>query len=52
MRLFRYSQQILLVDSNPVFNRVMENIIEYLKEHLGVVAVAVLTVIILLPFVS
>jgi hypothetical protein len=29
----------------------MENIIEYLRDHLGVVAVAVLTVIILLPFV-
>jgi hypothetical protein len=29
----------------------MENIIEYLRDHLGVVAVAVLTVVILLPFV-
>jgi|SaaInlV_165m_DNA_2_1040747.scaffolds.fasta_scaffold12366_1 hypothetical protein len=29
----------------------MGNIIEYLRDHLGVVAVAVLTVVILLPFV-
>jgi len=29
----------------------MEKFVEYLKEHLGVVAVAVLTVVILLPFV-
>jgi hypothetical protein len=29
----------------------MENIIKYLRDHLGVVAVAVLTVLILLPFV-
>ena len=29
----------------------MENIIKYLRGHLGVVAVAVLTVLILLPFV-
>ena len=30
----------------------MENFIEDLRDHLGIVAVAVLTVIILLPFVS
>jgi len=30
----------------------MQNFIEDLKDHLGVVAVAVLTVIILLPFVA
>jgi hypothetical protein len=29
----------------------MENIIKYLRDHLGVVGVAVLTVLILLPFV-
>jgi hypothetical protein len=29
----------------------MKNIIEWLRDHLGVVAVAVLTVVILLPFV-
>ncbi|MDA0271673.1 MAG: hypothetical protein O3C68_00260 [Proteobacteria bacterium] len=43
---------ILLVGSDPVLNGPMQNFIEDLRDHLGVVAVAVLTVIILLPFVA
>ena len=43
---------VLLVAWNPVLNAPMENLIESFRDHLGVVAVAVLTVIILLPFVA
>ena len=43
---------VLLVAWNPVLNVTMENFIESFRDHLGVVAVALLTVIILLPFVS
>ena len=43
---------ILLVESNPVLNGAMENFIQDLGDRVGLVSVAALTVIILLPFVS
>jgi hypothetical protein len=35
-----------------VFNVTMQNFVENLRNHLGMIAVAALTVVVLLPFIS